>query len=68
MLVNHIHSCLIHLLFGVCCAINKETGMRFKWAELNVELWASPWFQVCHTELCVWGPTDTKLEKQSLQM
>jgi hypothetical protein len=50
------------------CPAENKTRTKSKCPELNVGLCASPCVKVCHTELCFWGPTDTKLEQWSTQM
>jgi len=57
--------CCVCVVFS---AKNKETRMKFKCQECNIGLFATPCFEVHHTELHFWGSADTKMEKWNTQM
>ena len=54
----------------VCSAKNKVKKKRtkFKCRERNIGLCVIPCFEVYHTKLHFWGPTNTKMEKRNTQI
>jgi hypothetical protein len=49
------------------CSVKNKATKKFKYLERNVKLCATPCFEVHHTKLHFWWPTDTNLEKGSTQ-